>query len=175
LSQRGTSKLVILTGASGSGKTTLAKAVAARYPSVSVLFFDSVGVPSKEEMISRRNSGESWQRATTFEWMKKIASLNEQGSNVIFEGQMRIGFIEEALASTHIRSARIILVDCDDATRTRRLQIERAQADLANPTMTNWARFLRDEAARGGHERLDTSKLDIATCVERICQNIRVR
>jgi uridine kinase len=43
--------LVVLTGASGSGKTTLAKRIQERYPKeCEVMFFDSVGVPSSEEM-----------------------------------------------------------------------------------------------------------------------------
>jgi dephospho-CoA kinase len=166
------SKLVVLTGASGSGKTTLAKAVAELCPGVAVFFFDSIGVPSFDEMTSQFGSGEAWQRAKTIEWMKKIAPLHERGSSVVFEGQMRISFIEEALGAAHIRSARIILVDCDDTTRTHRLNAERAQPDLANLTMKNWARFLRDEAIRGSHERLDTSNLDIATCVNRVCRHI---
>jgi thymidylate kinase len=164
------SKLVILTGASGSGKTTLAKAIAALRPEIRILFFDSLGVPPVNEMISAYRSGEAWQRAKTIEWIMKIAPLAKQCSNLVFEGQMRISFIEEALASAHIRSARIMLIDCDDMTRARRLNAEREQPDLANPKMMNWARFLRDEATRGGHERLDTSNLDIAACVNHICQ-----
>jgi ABC-type multidrug transport system ATPase subunit len=46
--------LVVLTGASGAGKTTLARAIKERYPDeCDVLFFDSVGVPSPEEMKKR--------------------------------------------------------------------------------------------------------------------------
>ncbi len=166
------SRLVILTGASGSGKTTLAKAVAIRRPDIEVFFFNSTGVPSLDEMISEYGSGEAWQCAKTLDWMTKVAPLNAGGSSVVLEGQMRISFIEEALVSAHIRSARIVLVDCDDRTRERRLNAERAQPDLSNHTMMDWARFLRDEAARGGHERLDTSNLDVAACVNRICQHI---
>lgn len=171
MSREGTSRLVILTGASGAGKTTLAKAIAAQYlGKIEVLFFDSIGVPPVEEMTAKFGSPEAWQRAKTIDWMKKVAIIIGRGSSVVFEGQMRISFVEEALALADIHSARIILVDCNDAARAQRLNMERAQPHLADATMMNWARFLRDEATRGGYERLDTSRLDVGMCVNRICQ-----
>jgi len=45
---------------------------------------------------------------------------------------MRIAFIQEALHINRIENAHIVLVDCDDATRTERLRIERSQHELAN-------------------------------------------
>jgi adenylate kinase family enzyme len=162
-------RLVVLTGASGSGKTTLAKALAAqREPGLEVLFFDSIGVPSADQMISEFGSGEAWQRAKTIDWMKRIADIMRTGTSVVLEGQMRIGFIEEAVASAGISDARIILVDCNDDVRARRLRADRAQPELANPTMTEWARFLRDEAQRRGHEILDTSEVAPDACTARI-------
>ena len=166
-------KLIVLTGASGSGKTTLANAVASKHGArIEVLLFDSIGVPPAEEMISRFGAGEAWQRAMTREWMKTIAAIKNR-SSVLFEGQMRISFIHEALASAGIQEARIILVDCDDETRRHRLVGERAQDELANPTMMNWARFLRNEAVQRGHEILDTSRLNVDACVERISRHIQ--
>jgi dephospho-CoA kinase len=162
-------RLVVLTGASGSGKTTLAKALAAQPDGgVEVLFFDSIGVPSAEDMVSQFGSGEAWQRAKTIEWMQTIAHILRKGASVVFEGQTRISFIEEAVASAGISDVRIILVDCADEVRTRRLRAERAQPDLATAKMTDWARFLRAEARRGGHEILDTSALAPDACVARI-------
>jgi hypothetical protein len=37
--------------------------------------------------------------------------------------------------------------------------------------MLTWARFLRDEAERGGHEILDTSVNALDACIERICRH----
>jgi len=166
-------KLIVLTGASGSGKTTLANALASQYGSqLDVLSFDSIEIPPVEEMISEFGSGEAWQRAKTMEWMKRIARI-KGGSSVLFEGQMRIGFIHEALAFASIPSAHIILVDCDDETRRGRLATERAQDELANPTMMKWASFLRSEAMQHGHEILDTSRLNVDACVERISRHIQ--
>jgi dephospho-CoA kinase len=162
-------RLVVLTGASGSGKTTMASAIAARAAAgIEVLRFDSIGIPPIEEMIADYGSGEAWQRAKTIEWMKQIAGVLTTGVRVIFEGQMRVSFIEEAIASAGIRDFRIILVDCDDESRRRRLVVDRAQPELANPTMTLWAQYLRNEAVRGGYEILDTSRLTNEACVERV-------
>ena len=167
-------RLVVLTGASGSGKTTLAKALAAqREPGIDVLFFDSIGVPPAEQMISEFGSGEAWQRAKAIDWMKRVAQIMRTGTNVVLEGQMRIRFVEEAIASADIADARIILVDCADDVRDRRLMGDRAQPALASATMTDWARFLRDEARRGRHEVLDTTELAPGACVERIRDYIR--
>jgi RNase adaptor protein for sRNA GlmZ degradation len=168
-------QLIILTGASGAGKTTLANAIAAKCgAAVKVLFFDSIGIPPVEEMIASFGSGEAWQRARTIDWMQKIASSTDCGCPVVFEGQMRISFIEEAIASSRLASTQIILVDCDDDTRRRRLSNERAQNRLVDPTMMTWAHYLRTEAESGGYEILDTSQLDVDACVKRVCRHIKV-
>ena len=164
--------LVVLTGASGSGKTTIARAIEARRGGqIEVRFFDSMGVPPPEQMLAEHGSGEGWQRATTVQWLHLIAPLLQSGRNVLFEGQTRFSFLYEGVAAAKIVDYRLILVDCDDATRTRRLVAERKQPELANPTMLSWARFLRDEAERGGHEILDTSASSLDMCIERICRH----
>ncbi len=56
----------------------------------------------------------------------------------------------------------MILMDCDDETRTRRLTQERGQPELANPRMMDWARFLRREAHEAGCEVLDTARVPLA-------------
>jgi energy-coupling factor transporter ATP-binding protein EcfA2 len=164
--------LVILTGASGSGKTTLAGAIQqACPPHCEVLFFDSVGVPSAEAMRAfgdGHQPGGAWQRATTLQWMERIAAKLHAGISVLFEGQMRIAFIHEALALSGIEGAHIILVDCDDATRDARLHIDRNQPELANADMMAWSRYLRDEATQTGCEILDTGLIPLNECQDRI-------
>jgi len=51
---------------------------------------------------------------------------------VLFEGQMGIAFIQEALAAQQITHAHIICVECSEETRTARLTHDRQQPELAN-------------------------------------------
>jgi thymidylate kinase len=158
--------LVVLTGASGAGKTAIAGAVAERFAeAVQVFRFDSIGVPSTDQMIAQYGSTEGWQRAKTLEWFEKLAATS---GKILFEGQVRIAFLEEAARLVALPPPTIILVDCDDETRARRLTLQRGQPELANPTMFDWARYLRIEAASGGYPVLDTSNLSLEESVERV-------
>ena len=100
--------------------------------------------------------------------MIRIAINLARGRPVLFEGQARIAFLHEGIAAADIGAHGIVLVDCDDATRARRLAAERRQPELANPTMMAWAKYLREEARRAGQEVLDTSAASIDVCVERV-------
>jgi dephospho-CoA kinase len=162
-------KLVVLTGASGSGKTAIAETIESRRPAIAQVFrFDRIGVPSLEEMTAGWGSGEAWQRTMTLAWIARIANSNST-LPVLFEGQMRLAFIREGLEAAGVAEARVVLIDCDDETRTHRLLTGRKQPELANPTMMNWASFLRREAREGGHEVLDTSDLSLEAAVQHIC------
>ncbi len=160
---------VVLTGASGSGKTAIAEAIAFRYAEhVDVYHLDRVGVPPLEQMIAEYGSGEAWQRAMTFEWMTKLAAMPRIGRRILLEGQMRLSFVLEAAAAAGITDYALILVDCDDATRTRRLTRDRRSPDLANTTMMDWAKHLREEARQLRCAILDTTLAPIETCVEQV-------
>jgi hypothetical protein len=119
-------------------------------------------------MIAGWGSGEAWQRAMTLEWMKRLSKIDLANIPVLFEGQARFTSLKEGLSLANILHAHLVLVDCDDATRTVRLMENRNQPELANPTMMNWASFLRQEASDGGHEVLDTSRMPIDASADRI-------
>ena len=162
---------VILTGASGSGKTAIAKTIEERHPSIAVLRFDTIGVPSAEVMAtfgSGHQPGGAWQRAMTFKWLERIAPVLAGGKTVLFEGQMRIAFIREALTALKIENARIVCVECDDSTRTRRLTLHRLQPELANKSMMGWSRYLHHEALEAGYEILDTTNLSLSDSVRTV-------
>ncbi len=149
----------------------MARAIQTALPMCEVRFFDSIGVPSAEIMaayVGDYGPGGGWQRAMTMEWMQRIAPLLNSGKMVLFEGQMRIAFIEEAIAAAGVTNARIVLIDCSDSVRAARLMHDRQQPDLSNENMMGWARFLRDEAQRGGYETLDTSSNPFSSSVDQL-------
>ena len=75
---------------------------------------------------------EAWQQAMTFEWMARIAAKKDLRRPVLFEGQLRLAFVQEGLSSAGLTGARIILVDRDDTTRAVWLITERRQPELAS-------------------------------------------
>jgi RNase adaptor protein for sRNA GlmZ degradation len=167
-------RLIVLTGASGSGKTAIADAIETRRPGLADVFrFDRIGVPSSEEMVKDWGSGEAWQRAMTLTWIDRIAALRGSNRPVLFEGQMRLAFVQEGFNSAGITDSRLILLDCDDETRMHRLTTQRNQPELANSTMMNWAASLRREAQAGGYDVLNTSKLSLDEAVEHVCALLR--
>ena len=160
--------LVVLTGASGSGKTAIALAIEKTHPEISVFRFDTIRVPPAEVMATfgeGHQPGGAWQRAMTLKWFDIIAPLVGEGKRVLFEGQMRIAFVQEALARHGGLAARIVLVECDDATRDARLIYERKQPELANESMRAWSRYLHDEAVAAGCDILDTTGEPLAESV----------
>ena len=163
--------LVIMTGASGSGKTAIAETIEKNHPSITVLRFDAIGVPSPEVMAtygSGHQPGGAWQRAMTFKWLERIAPMLAEGKALLFEGQMRIAFIREALTASKIENARVLCVECDDYTRRQRLTHDRLQPELANESMMGWSRYLRQEALEAGYQILDTTKLSLPDSVRAV-------
>ncbi|HEX4739304.1 MAG TPA: hypothetical protein VH331_17275 [Allosphingosinicella sp.] len=158
--------LVVLTGASGAGKTVIARAFAALHPDeAEVHHFDSIGVPTVERMIAEHGSGDEWQRAMTIGWLARLAERVKAGRATLLEGQMRPSFVAEAARTAGLDDYHLILVDCDDTTRCRRLRDERNQPELAGPDMLSWAAFLREAAEREGLATLDTSSRSLAESV----------
>lgn len=166
-----THKLVVLTGASGSGKTAIVDYIREHFAdkyNIQICRTDSLPVPSHEEMVRDFGSGENWQRARTFECVGTIASDYIKHHHVIFEGQMRIAFIDEALKKENLTHATILLIDCSDDVRAYRLKELRQQPELFNDQMINWAAYLRNEATQRGLNMIDTSVLSIEDAAKNV-------
>ncbi|AFY97046.1 AAA family ATPase [Chamaesiphon minutus] len=152
--------IVFLSGASGVGKTSIVEKLKAHYHSFddyAFLHFDSIGVPSPEEMIEQAGSGEKWQELTTYRWIEKITVKYQDKKIVVIEGQVNLDFIEAAFHKFEIARYFIVLIDCDWETMRERLIHNRQQPDLVNQDMKNWATFLRKQAQRKDLPIIDTS------------------
>jgi adenylate kinase family enzyme len=174
--ETGVGRFVILTGASGSGKTTIALEIEKGHSEVAVFRADTIGVPSAEVMASYgtgHQPGGAWQRAFTLQWIERIAPVVASGRPVLFEGQMRLAFIREGLEASGLAHARVVLVECNDETRTARLTHDRLQPELANESMMGWSCYLHEEAVQFGYEVLDSGAMTLAESVERIVSYLR--
>jgi adenylate kinase family enzyme len=160
------SQVFFLIGASGSGKTTALKTVEKmKLPHIHARYFDSIGVPSVKEMLKRYKTGEEWQRVKTIEWVYRIKKEKRPDEKIILDGQTRPSFIEEACGENGIDDYEIILFDCSDDARKKRL-IERSQPELMTPDIRKWAEFLRQQCRARGCTIIDTSKLSKTGCVK---------
>lgn len=130
--------ILFITGASGVGKTTLLKILCSKLPTQSTicLHFDSIGVPSVDDMIREYGSQSEWQRMMTDRWIKKILTEYYDKNLVILEGQVNLEFIKVACKKYNFKNFSIILIHCDDALRHERL-LNRNQPELISQEMDN--------------------------------------
>ena len=151
--------ILVLTGASGAGKTTLVTALRALGPpGVGCYHFDSVGVPSPEEMTRLYGGGEQWQAAMTEQWIARLMG-NDDGVRVaVLDGQVRPSVVRHHMERLGARSWRIVLADCGHAERNARLHGPRGQPELATRDMDCWAAYLRGQADALGLHVLDTAR-----------------
>jgi GTPase SAR1 family protein len=168
-------KAIFITGASGVGKTTLVNLVKSKYlhrPDVAIFGFDSIGVPSVDQMIKLYGSAPEWQRATTKKWVTKI--LQEiDAPFVILEGQVNLDFIYEAFQDHHFKNFDIILIDCAEEEMLRRLRDDRKQPHLANDNMRNWRAYLRKQAENHNVCIINTDELSIGASIKILEEVIR--
>lgn len=160
--------ILFLIGASGVGKTTIVKTIQAYNTDQRLAFFysDAQGVSSIDEMLEQAGSLERYQELLTHRHVKNITDNYLDTFTVIFEGQARFNFIEDACNRYDVRKYTIILVDCDWKDMCLRLCNERKQPELANKDMQNWALVLRTQAREKNISIIDTSKLMLEEAVE---------
>lgn len=161
-------KLFFLIGASGSGKTTIIKIIEKKkLDNLQICYFDSVGVPSTEEMIKNYGSAEEWQKVKTIEWTQKIKKNFLSAKTVVLDGQTRPSFIEKACKENNVINYEIILFDCSDDIRKSRLTA-RGHPELADDRMMNWAKHLREDCDLRRIKIIDTSNLPIDECASEL-------
>jgi len=161
--------ILFVTGASGAGKTAAMELLAGRELWRNCChFFDSVGVPSAEEMDEKYRGGRSWQRETIALWIERLVAADESVS--ILEGQMRPSWIQDALAENSVSRSAILLLDCEDGVREHRLTELREQPDLANADMFKWAAYLKGQADAFDLPVLDTSALPLNGVADEIAR-----
>jgi dephospho-CoA kinase len=159
--RRPMNKIFFVIGASGSGKTTVINALdKAGLSEFKTVYFDSIGVPTLEEMIAKYNGPEEWQRIKTAEWVKTIKETLISDTHVILDGQTRPIFIEEACIENEIIAYEAILFDCSDEERTKRLAARGHAVELLRGLYKStgnikeqkyWETILEDIKETGSH------------------------
>jgi len=164
-------RILVITGASGSGKTCAAEAIRAR--GIGIHAFDDIGVPDPPTMIQGFGSAESWQREATRTWLRKLAGRAEADVEIL-EGQMGIPMLLRTAEEEAIPRPEILLLDCSDEERVRRLR-RRGQPELADAGMATWAEAFRADARLHGVPRLDTTDADVETLASEILSWLGIR
>ena len=163
-------RVVFLVGASGVGKTAVAQALEERPPwKENTHYFDTIGIPSAEEMESEFGGGEPWQLWATRQWVSRVAEGDAPIQ--LIEGQTRPSFINEAAGGYPDLEFLIVLLECNPEVRRHRLTDLRKQPELLTPDMENWAVYLAGQAHALGLPVIDTSDLD----TEAVAQEIEAR
>ena len=151
--------IIFITGASGVGKTTLLNQFCQEKNNKMACFhFDSIGVPSEQEMLDLYGSGSEWQKAMTYHWVQKFKQYLDKDL-ILIEGQVNLTYIESALRGLGFYRYQIILVHCENNIRHQRLAEERLQPELINSEMDNWSQFLKKQAVEKNAVILDTTQL----------------
>jgi len=152
--------IYFITGASGVGKTTLVEQLKEKYKDFlwDFLHFDSVGVPSTEEMIEQFGSPQAWQEANTKKWIRKIVGDDEH-EKIFIEGQADLNFIYNGFKDSGFTDFKVILLDTDKEEMTYRLTHLRNQPELLNEDMYNWLKYLRKQAVNFEIPIINTAKL----------------
>ncbi len=155
-------------GASGSGKTTLVKNIETKYPNEYYFgYFDQPKVPSQKEVEEKYGDWFAWGIARTNEWIKKIKDDYIENRVTIFDVHTQPVNIDNACREFGIEDYSVILLDCSDDERKKRLT-QRGQPELISESLLTWAQFLREEAVKRNYTIIDNTELTPEESLKRI-------
>ena len=164
--RRPAAAVLVLVGASGAGKSTLTRELAAlALPGVTCRHFDTLGVPTSEEIAARFGGGEAWQAWALDQWMQRLARNDDGSALAVLDAQVRPHAALLALRQHDIAHGRVVLVDCGYAERNARLCGPRGQPELATPDMDCFAAYMRGQADALGLPILDTTGRAEGACL----------
>jgi broad-specificity NMP kinase len=163
-----TPSVLCITGASGAGKTAVLGALRERIEArvLPTLAFDSLGVPSQDEMHAAWESPRGWQKAMTYHWVYTAKHVYRTHPLVVLEGAFDPQYAIAACAAHRVRSV-VVLLHCDDGVRATRLAT-RGQPELATAEMTSWASYLHEQTQQLGGVVVDAAPA-LAEVVDAIC------
>jgi energy-coupling factor transporter ATP-binding protein EcfA2 len=157
--------ILVLTGASGSGKTTILRAVEAiEIPAVACFQCDTIYHGLPEEV---RANGEVAQDAILDYWVQH--ALGRPAIELaVLETQIRPHKALAMLGRLDAAVHQVVLVECEQAEREARLRGPRAQPELANQKMENWAAYMRGQADALALDIINTSGVPISALSGRL-------
>ena len=148
--------VLVVTGASGAGKSTLVRQLATlEVPGVGCYEFDTIGIPSEAEILTRFGSGEAFQAWALDQWIGRLVDNADQVELAVLDAQVRPRAALDTLARHGVARGAVLLVDCAYDERNERLRGPRNQPELATTQMDGWAAYLRGQA-----DALDVPVLD---------------
>lgn len=160
--------LLCVTGASGVGKTTMLETLRAKIESrhLPTLAFDSLGVPTPEQMTAGWESPRAWQKAMTWHWVQTAKNVYRTHPLVLLEGSFDPQYAIAACTANRMRFA-VVLLHTDDDLRRERLA-KRGQPELHTDDMCSWARYLHESTQQLGGHVLDATR-DVDSVVDGVC------
>jgi len=163
-----------VTGASGAGKTATVQALDSRaIPGVRCFYFDSIGVPTVEEMEREYGGGDAWQASATAEWLGRLSTLPADVRVAVLDGQTRPSFVLAHASRALPRAVHVTLLDCAHDVRRDRLRGPRQQPELATDRMDHWAAYLRGQADALHLPVIETTALSVTEAADELETAVR--
>lgn len=154
--------IVVVVGASGAGKTTLVSRLEAlRVAGIGCYYFDTIGVPTAEEIAARFGNGEAWQAWALDQWLERLTRNDDGAAIAVLDAQVRPSQVRAMFRRHGVTCGGVVLVDCDYDERNARLRELRGQPELANWLMDTWAAYLRGQADALDLPVIDTTRATV--------------